>query len=381
MMMIVLAALLFALVAPSHAVAAKKPCRTLCGGPIAECVAAEIAVQCADTTGRAGQACAKIAKGACKRFTILRCKANPDGSSCLSTVTTTTTSPSVTTTTIFQGQPISLNSGDLLVTARGKIVRVDPTSGAQTVIASNDQHPNLVFGSGISIADDVFVIARQFSQGDVTDVVVRIDPPTGTQTIVSTGRFLAQQDDTLGLVAVDDDHLLVANQFGRLFHIDTATGEQHVLLSVGLVYPRGISFNAGGDVFVTNAPFTPFAGIAKVHVPNADFASGIGNQTLLSASLATPYAVVTLFDDIIISDNEARAILRMNATTGSITPISMGGMLIDPRGIEIATDGSIIVVDGSAPGKIVRVDATNGAQTIVATGGDIDGGVGVALFF
>lgn len=47
--------------------------------------------------------------------------------------------------------------------------------------------------------------------------------------------------------------------------------------------------------------------------------------------------------------------------------VASGGMLADPQGLAVQSDGQVLVAD--ATGKVVRVHPGTGAQTLVASGG------------
>src|SRR6267143_2998042 len=81
---------------------------------------------------------------------------------------------------------VTINPGDILVTdavgsgGGGAIVRIDPTSGAQTMVS---QGGSLAQPVALAIeADGEIVTANRYLPG-----VVRVDPRTGTQTIVASG--------------------------------------------------------------------------------------------------------------------------------------------------------------------------------------------------
>ena len=51
--------------------------------------------------------------------------------------------------------------------------------------------------------------------------------------------------------------------------------------------------------------------------------------------------------------------------------LAQGGDLVDPRGVAVAANGDIYVADGSPAGTILRLDPVTGAQTVVAQGGHL----------
>ena len=65
-------------------------------------------------------------------------------------------------------------------------------------------------------------------------------------------------------------------------------------------------------------------------------------------------------------------VIRIDATTGVQTIVSSGGQFIDPYGVVEAPDGSLIVADQGllgGTGTLFRVDPVTGAQTVITTNG------------
>jgi hypothetical protein len=375
-MIVLIAALLLAVVVPQQAVAAER-CRALCRDTIAACIATELETECAGTAGHEARACRRIVANSCRAITILRCRAEKDGTRCLPGTTTTTisTSPtSSTTTTTLRGKPVALASGDLLVSDGGAgIVRVDPATGAQAIVSANADHPDLGYGAGIAVEPNgnILVLGVQFDQGLFFDVVIRINPATGDLAILSKGGGLAQQADSANIAVTPNDDILVVNEFGLLLHIDSVTGAQKPL-TPGLVYPRGLAVT-GNNIFVANAPYTPFAGVAEVEV-DASFTVDTG-LTVISTNLIAPFGIAIAGGDLVVSDPALGGIFRLNSVTGAKTTVSQGGLLGDPLGIAVAANGDIFVANAS-PGAVVRVDPVSGAQSTVSSGGYLDAGVG-----
>lgn len=65
-------------------------------------------------------------------------------------------------------------------------------------------------------------------------------------------------------------------------------------------------------------------------------------------------------------------IVRVNATTGAMTPVSTGGHLTYSNFFDLAPDGSLLAQGGAPDFGLVRVDPTTGSQTVIAAGLGVD---------
>lgn len=122
--------------------------------------------------------------------------------------------------------------GSLLVADPGAkaILRVDPATGAQSVVVAGTFDPNVCFGSGLNDVRDIAMDASGDLLAVQTGCVVRVNPTTGT---VSTGFF----DLTLGFltgIAVDETGrlLLSESNMDAVFRVDLA-GPSKTTVSAG----------------------------------------------------------------------------------------------------------------------------------------------------
>jgi streptogramin lyase len=89
--------------------------------------------------------------------------------------------------------------------------------------------------------------------------------------------------------------------------------------------------------------------------------------------------------DIIVADiggvgggNFRGEILRIDPLTGFQTVVSSGDKLVDPLGIAVGLDGTIVVADLGAD-AVITIDPSSGAQTIFATGNHLINPIGVDI--
>ena len=97
-------------------------------------------------------------------------------------------------------------------------------------------------------------------------------------------------------------------------------------------------------------------------------------------------AVTLNAGDILLVDEEAfgeaGGVIRVEPTTGIQTPVSSGGLFVDPQGIAIDASGNIFVVDDEAfeeTGGVIRVDPITGVQTPISSHQFFEDPVGIAV--
>jgi hypothetical protein len=79
------------------------------------------------------------------------------------------------------------------------------------------------------------------------------------------------------------------------------------------------------------------------------------------------------------------AIIRVNGATGAQTLIHSGSDLIEPIDVAIEASGKLVVSDldpftGGAGSKIVRMDPTTGAISLISSGGLLQSPAGLVIF-
>jgi hypothetical protein len=228
---------------------------------------------------------------------------------------------------------VTLTPGDIVIADQGlgdlrgpAIIRVDPTTGNQTIVSSGGLL-SVPRGVALDVNGDILVAMRCCGP-NVINGVLRVDPTTGNQTIVSSaGNFVAPAD--LALDANGD--ILVADFFNRVIKVDPVTGAQTVVSSGGnFTTINGIAIAANGDILISDGDV---------------FNVGPGE------------------------------VIRVNPVTGAQTVVSSGGNFLNPAGIEIAANGDILVANQGffrgGVNHIIRVDPVTGVQTVVFSSSSI----------
>lgn len=250
---------------------------------------------------------------------------------------------------------VSLHAGDLLVAdgAEQAILRVDPVSGTQTVVASGGlfQSP-----AGIAIDGEGRIFVTDANAG----AVLRVDPATGAQTVVSSGGSLRFPH---GLVIDAAGDLLVADgEANAIVRVDRMTGAQTIVSSAGsFSQPVALAIDGAGDLFMGDR--------SAEAIFRVDPVSGAATTVVSGAPLQFPADLAfEASGGLLVTDLSSEAVFRVDPATGSLEIVSSGGGFDLPVGIAVESDGALIVSDEGAQ-ALFRVDPQTGAQTLVASGG------------
>ena len=224
----------------------------------------------------------------------------------------------------------------------------------------------------LSPGDIVYVDSGDAIQGGF---IIKVDPATGQKTVISSGGYLHLPFD----VVIDAAGQIIVSDSGRLLRIDPDTGSQTVIAdnSQGnLGSPYGICLNGGGQILAANAQFVvqvdPLTGQTVTVAAGGNFLYPLGlavaaNGELLVLNMAFPAQIV-----------------RVNPQNGVQKVISQGGFLNHPQAITIS-GADIFVTDVATPdgnfgvGRVIHIDAHTGDQAVVAQGINLIGPVGIAV--
>jgi PKD domain len=199
-------------------------------------------------------------------------------------------------------------------TPDGRIIRVDPVSGHQSVVTQGE---HLVDPAGLALAPDgvIYVVENVGTSG--SPGVVAVNPTTGAQTVVSQGGQLCYP---FGIAVGADGALLVTSygdfsdgttivncqhDFGALIRIDPATKAQSILSrnapEWGNLFrnPLGVTVEPGGRILIVNQnggtaliAVDPGTGVQDAETPN----------TSTDRVVVPQRAALTPDGDVVVSD-------------------------------------------------------------------------------
>ena len=294
---------------------------------------------------------------------------------------------------------VTINPGDILVVdpaafgGHGAVLRVDPTSGTQTVVSQGGS-----FSRPTALA--IEATGKIVTANRVLPGVVRVDPQTGTQTIVASGSPII---DPFGL-ALEADGSIVISDMGCVFH-GCAPGEPRVPAAVRRINPVSgavttvsaggyldspfaLTVEANGGILVTDAtsgvsPLTGQGGIIRINPVT-------GAQTIVSQGrldYGCPFGIAVDASGMILNTVltfggygcAPAAIFRANPTVDQNTPFSPHSMgWSGPFGLAVDTDGSVVVAE-EAYQAIFRVNPNTGFPTQISRFGNFVAPTHVAI--
>jgi DNA-binding beta-propeller fold protein YncE len=228
----------------------------------------------------------------------------------------------------------------------GRVVRVDPRTGAVTTIA--DGWP-LLAPFGVAIEDDGDVLVADLDAGS------RLDFPTGS--LAGTGAIYrlprglgvpillsidccrwnaaAVATTPSGLLAVVDLGFLVFTGNGALTLVDPTSGVQDpVATSIPLLDPSGIVVDATGTLWVTDATNPQFGNAAILAIEPRT-----GTVTVVASGqpIVDPRGIAfTPEGDLVVTDSASRAVYKLTAVPLSFEVLASGPPLVTPWGIAVA---------------------------------------------
>ena len=124
------------------------------------------------------------------------------------------------------------HDGRVLVTDANRVLRVDPTTGAQSTVGS---FPTAA--EGLAVRSDGQIFVRTEAEAGIPPRLMKLDPVTGAVTQVSSGSFLDTSSGSSGLAFENGTHVVSAEGGfftpGSVVRINTFTGNQDRLIQLG----------------------------------------------------------------------------------------------------------------------------------------------------
>jgi hypothetical protein len=299
----------------------------------------------------------------------------------------------------------SAAAGDLLVSdanafgGTGGVFRVNPATGARTVVSANffTAGPDFSEPDRLALEDDGDVLVVDEAAFGGAGGVIRVDPGTGVRTSVSENAAPAGAPTFLDPIAIvvesgGDAVIADSNAFGGtggLIRVDPGTGARTAVSentapagAPDFADPYAVTDEPDGDLVVVDLnAFTGTGGVIRVD-PTTGVRTAVSENTSPAGlpAFVEPRGVAIEADgDILVTDLEAfgggGGVIRVDPVSGVRTTVSEnsapagGPSFVDPFGIGLEEDGDILVTDVDAfggGGGVIRVDPVTGARTTVS---------------
>lgn len=283
---------------------------------------------------------------------------------------------------------VHLLPGDIIVTDQGqqgiggfdgRIIRVDPATGAQTIISAG----GLLFDpNSVTMDASGNLIVSDFNSSG--GAIIRVDPATGTQTLIASGNLLSHPRgvtlDSAGNIFATTDGGTSSTR--GAVRIDAMTHAQSYISTGGLFrVPEHLLYENANRLIVVDAQAMLSGNGALIAVSN-------GNQSFISSgAIRFPIGLAITSGGYYVTEHDTSASIarldRVDPLTQAITTVSSGGNLVSPG--DVAWNpfrGDLIVADLDAAGgggAIIGIDPATGAQSVLPAGGNFFNPTGIMI--
>ena len=185
---------------------------------------------------------------------------------------------------------------------------------------------------------------------------------------------------------------------GGVFRVNSATGAQSIVSSAGaFVSPVAVALSTSGLLYVVDASCCggDLGGVIEVDPSKPNTPPGSNQRVISSGGNFTEPRGLALAADGSIYVVDAHCgcgetgdggVVKVNPSTGQQTVVAGGGSFIDPVGIVLAGNGLLYIADAScvcgvsgALGGIIQVIPESGGQSVVSAGGNFVDPSGIVL--
>lgn len=316
----------------------------------------------------------------------------------------------------------ALTPGELIVAdARaqggGALFEVDPSTGAETLLSSNqmainasNQLFNYPFTLALAPNGDILVANTGNMGGSCSGGcggVIEVDPSTGAETVLSSNAMAVNAssqyfNQPVGIAVAPDGAIYVSDWgdcagCGRIIQVDPTTGKETLISSNSMpvnasseyyAYLQGIAVDAAGDILAADPmAFGSGGGIIEVDPSTGKETELSSNELPVNASsqyFHNPSQLTVAADgDIYVADwcetTSCGGIVEVDPTTGRETLVSSNSMVVNassqyfdqPTSVAIDSSGRLVAVQeaglgGSCSGGcggVLYVNPTTGAET------------------
>jgi len=218
--------------------------------------------------------------------------------------------------------------GQPATTLNGLLIKVDPVTGAQSVIASGG---NMFNPTALAIAPNglVFIADRGPTSvpANADGRVIQVDPATGAQTVITNGNLLQEPRG----IAVGTDGTLYVDDIGDDQIVKVTAGGQQTALHTGapLTQPEQLTMDTTGRLLVANAGAT---GTIFAVDPNTGVATALASNT----TLAAVEAITRSLDGSFLTVARSTGPVVRTSSAGTSAVLSTAGQFKETTGLDQA---------------------------------------------
>lgn len=304
-------------------------------------------------------------------FTIANtstCGAGTSNSNCTLDITFSPTSPGVRTGAVV----LSSSSGNLTIPIYGSadapVVTINP--GTSTVVNTGTAALNAPYQSVVDGAGNIYV--GNYTGNNVTKI-----PAGGGSGTVLTGSIATSQ--ITGLAMDGAGNLFFANYqtSGQIVEIsNTGTVSAITINGVSLNFPTQLSFDAAGDLFITDYGNGKFVEVTPSSSGDGTVANGNGYVLATGGNsypiISIPGSTVDAVGNLYIADRDTSPsqIVKVDPFGNSsvVSFPTYGSVFNSVQGLAVDPSGNLYVVDTG--GKRIVRKTVSGEEAVIAFTGD-----------
>jgi streptogramin lyase len=276
-------------------------------------------------------------------------------------------------TVAFAAQPRPV--GTILVAdlQANAIFAIDPTTGAQSVVASG----------GPFVDPEGLVVDPATCDAIVSDAgagaIFRVSLVDGSITAIASGRPLVHPVggvlDGQGRLLSSDEEAFDGST-GGVIAVDLKTGTQTVVASGGnFVTPLGVALAPDGTTYVADADSFADTRGGVIAIDRST-----GTQTVVSQDPGPsqhPQGILWWDGRLLLTDMTRGGLFAVDTATGAQSPVVVGNGLSTPREIEGDGAGTVLIADAGAR-SVFRIDLATGVVQTVSSLGQLLSPFGIA---
>jgi sugar lactone lactonase YvrE len=254
----------------------------------------------------------------------------------------------------------------------GAVIAVDPGSGEQTTLSQGGlfvDPSNVAF-----LADGRLVVSDTAAFGG--GGLIAVDPTSRQQAKIAASTVFKSPS---GMAIDATGQIFVAypervQGLGSVLRVNPANGDHTAAApDVRFISPVGVALDVNGNLLVTDPDIQGFA--SRLHRID----QGVGRVLATGKPPGAIYhgLAIERTGNILVVNNPngpERELLRFHPTSGAMTKVASGNKLVNHFGVAVEANGRILVID--RVNGVVRIDPSNGLQTVVSSGGDLAGPIG-----
>lgn len=257
----------------------------------------------------------------------------------------------------------------------GGLIAVDPQSGEQSVVSSGG---HFVEPTGLAMADDGTIFVADLGAFGGGGGLIAVESTTGVQRILADPSPVFSRP--MGIAVAPNHDVLVAYlDQSQIVRVDPGVGSHQLIAGATEFFtPSDLTLDPEGRIVVAEADIQGF--VSAIRRVEAD---GSVTQLTVNEPPGAIYFGVTFGPNgslFAISNGNGpnnQRLARFALPGHQAFEVSANDKMRAVFGVAAEASGSIIVTDGI--NGVLRVDTSNGAQSVVASGGHLVRPFGVVV--